>query len=333
MTIELFCNLVWDLSYSQVSQSIVKTEYKEFIIPKKKGIRKINYLPHTSKLFNIQKGLMRYWGRQELPNCVKGFRKNENYLSYLESHVGSKYFLRVDIKDFFPSITESIIKKEIEHFIVFDSPKDKEKILDIVCDAVTHNGVIPQGAPSSPIISNLIMIRIDQRITKYCQALGIRYTRYADDMLFSSGDFDFNIKKWFIKKIKYILSSNELKLNYSKIKVGEGEISLNGYVVSDKGIRLSRERLSDIRMMVSYSKNNFAIAKINPNLFLSNVNALPLKHRNLSEHPFKTIYQYLQFLCGYRSYLISFLGFDIDPIFAKKVKKIVKNIEEQIKKY
>ena len=127
MTIELFCNLVWDLSYSQVSQSIVKTEYKEFIIPKKKGIRKINYLPHTSKLFNIQKGLMRYLGRQELPNCVKGFRKNENYLSYLESHVGSKYFLRVDIKDFFPSITETIIKKEIEHFIVFDSPKDKEK--------------------------------------------------------------------------------------------------------------------------------------------------------------------------------------------------------------
>ncbi len=333
MTIENFCSLVWNLSYWQVSQSISKTEYKEFIIPKKNGIRKINYLTHSSKLFNIQKGLTRYFARLELPNCVKGFRKNENYLSYLEPHVGGKYFLRIDIKDFFPSITDSIIKHELEHFMVFDTQKDKEKILNLVSDVVTYNDVIPQGAPSSPIISNLVMIRIDQRITKYCQALGISYTRYADDMLFSSNAFDFNIKKWFIKKIKYIISSNNLKLNYSKIKYGNGEIALNGYVVSDNGIRLSRERLSDIRVIISYSKSNFTIAKTEPALFLKNANALPLKHRNLSAFPFKSVFQYLQFLCGYRAYLISFLEFDIDPMFAKKVNKLVRNMEEQIKKY
>ena len=157
MTIESFCNLVWNLSYVQVSQSINKTEYKEFNIPKKNGVRKINYLPHTSKLFDLQKGLTRYFSRQELPICVKGFRKNENYLSYLEPHVSAKYFFRVDIKDFFPSITIPVIKQELEHFLMFDTQKDKDQILDVLCNVVTYNGVIPQGAPSSPMISNLVI--------------------------------------------------------------------------------------------------------------------------------------------------------------------------------
>ena len=102
MTTESFCNMVWDLSYSKVLKSISKSDYKEFIIPKKNGVRKINYLPKTSMFFSVQKGLARYLEKQEYPTCVKGFRKGENYLSYLEPHVGAKYFLRVDIKDFFP---------------------------------------------------------------------------------------------------------------------------------------------------------------------------------------------------------------------------------------
>lgn len=333
MTTESFCNIVWDLSYSKVSKSIIKSDYKEFDIPKKNGVRKINYLPRTSVLYNVQKGLARYFEKQEFPICVKGFKKGENYLSYLEPHVGSKFFLRVDIKDFFPSITVDIIKNELSNHLSFDSENDKIQILELVSNIATLNGSVPQGAPCSPIISNFIMVRTDQRIIKYCQALGIYYTRYADDLLFSSVGFDFKHKKWFLKKIKYILLSKQFKVNYSKIKYGDKEISLNGYVVSSDGIRLSRDRIFDVRKTIAYSKSNYHIAKNNPEAFLQGANTLPLKHRNLALFPYKTVFQFVQFLCGYRAYLLSFLNCDIDHLFAKKVLKLVNNLEEQIKKY
>lgn len=333
MTTESFCNMVWDLSYSKVLKSISKSDYKEFVIPKKNGVRKINYLPKTSMFFSVQKGLARYLEKQEYPTCVKGFRKGENYLSYLEPHVGAKCFLRVDIKDFFPSITVDIIKKELLNHLSFDSENDKKQILDLVSNIATLNDTVPQGAPCSPIISNFIMVRIDQRISKYCQTLGICYTRYADDLLFSSTGFNFKDKKWFLKKIKYILLSKQFKVNYSKIKYGDKEISLNGYVVSNDGIRLSRERIFDVRKTIAYSKKNYRMAKNNPEVFLQGANTIELRHRDLTLFPYKTIYQFVQFLCGYRAYLLSFLNYDITPLFAKKVVKLVNNIEEQIKKY
>lgn len=333
MTVKTFCDIVWDLSPSEVSLLIKKTDYNEFTIPKKSGVRIINFLPHTSSLFTCQKALIRYLNRQDFPDCVKGFIKRENYLTYLEPHVGAEFFLRVDIKDFFSSITEDTIKNELECLMSFDSEEDKKEILDLISSIVTYKGVVPQGAPCSPIISNVVMIRIDQRITKYCQSLGIYYTRYADDMLFSSSQFDFLNRKWFIKKIKYILLSQNLRLNYSKTKYAKDEISLNGYVVSKNGIRLSRERLYDIRSIVAFSKTHSYLAKSNPELFLTEVNLLQLKHRDLKNYPFKKMYQYLQFLCGYRAYLISFTEYDIDPKFAKKINKLVQIIEEQLRKY
>lgn len=103
----------------------------------------------------------------------------------------------------------------------------------------------------------------------------MKYTRYADDMLFSSETFDFN-KKWFVRKIKYILNSIELKLNYSKLKISNDEISLNGYVISKDGIRLSRSRLSDIRHILSFSERNYNVAKTDNEKFILEANKLQL---------------------------------------------------------
>lgn len=177
------------------------------------------------------------------------------------------------------------------------------------------------------------MTRIDQRITKYCQSLDITYTRYADDMLFSSNVFDFKIKKWFIKKIKYILSSMCFKINYSKLKFSKNEISLNGYVVSNTGIRLSRSRLIDIKKAITFSKNNNTLSKTNETEFLRLANEINLEYRNLKVYPFNSVFQFTQFLIGYRSYLISFLRYDIDSNFRKKAEKLINNIERQLEAY
>lgn len=334
MTIESFCKIVWNLSYNQVNSSIIKTDYSQFNIPKKNGLRTITFLPGTAPLYALQKSFNKYYlNKQDLPICVKGFVQGESYISYLEPHLKSNYFIRIDIKNFFPSITADIIKDTFSHLFSFDSDEDKNKILNLISDICTYEGILPQGIPTSPMISNIVMTRIDQRITKYCQVFGITYTRFADDMLFSSQAFDFKTKKWFVKKIKYILSSLNLKINYTKIKYGEREISLNGYVLSKSGIRLSRSRLFDIKKVLAFSKNNNSLSKTNPTEFLQLANKLSLEHRNLSIYPFNSIFQFTQFLIGYRSYLISFLRYDIDATFLKKTLKLIRNIEDQVKLY
>ena len=191
---------------------------------------------------------------------------------------------------------------------------------------------LPQGACTSPTVSNLVMARIDQRITKYCQVFNIRYTRYADDLLFSSRIFNFAEKKWFIKKIKYILSSQKLKLNYSKIKFGQKELVLNGYVISDREIRLSRNRLSDIRRIVKFSKeNHHLIDQFGPEKFILEANKLPLKYRNLNVYPFGTVFQFVQYMCGYRAFLISMTNnnYTLTP-FQKELQRLIRRIEAQI---
>lgn len=332
-TIESFCNAIWEASYSKVSMNVDKGIYKEFIIPKKGGFRKINYLDKDTNMWNLQHRLYtKFLDKQDLPVCVKGFRRGESYHSFLIEHIGAKFFLRIDILSFFPSITKKQIKNELARLLVCNSDEDKEDLLNLICDITTLNGSLPQGACTSPVISNLVMARIDQRITKYCQVFGIRYTRYADDLLFSSMEFDFKTKKWFLKKIKHILFSQNLKLNYSKIKFGQDELALNGYIIASNGIRLSRNRLSDIRHVISFAKKNYVlIQNLENDKFLREINKLPLKHRNLTEYPFKTIFQFVQYLCGYQAFLISLLDQNYEETsFQKQLQHLIQKIEAQI---
>lgn len=332
-TSESFCRQVWERPYSKVLICISKDDYKQFELPKKGGLRTINYLEKESPLWDLQhKLLSNYLDNQCLPVCVKGFRKGNSYRSFLGEHIGSTYFLRIDISSFFPSIRSDWIKAELSNVLLCDSENEKEKLLDLICEIVTLDGSLPQGACTSPAISNLVMARLDQRITKYCQVFDIQYTRYADDLLFSSCSFDFLSKKWFLKKIKYILGTNGLKLNYAKIKYGIDELVLNGYVISIHGIRLSRSRLHDIRRVVKYVRDNKGILESQgPEVFLQNANLLPLKHRDLTQFPFNTLFQFTQYLCGYRSYLISMVDINnSSSTFQKDLQKLISRIETQI---
>ena len=330
ITIESFCNSVFGTSYSKVSREMLSKRYKEFTIPKKGGVRTINYLDRDSTLWKLQnKLLLNFLVKQDLPTCVKGFIKGESYHSFLSEHINSKFFLRIDISSFFPSITKLHIKKELSNLLVCSTDDEKEKLLNLICDMTTLNGSLPQGACTSPAISNLVMARIDQRVTKYCQIFHIKYTRYADDLLFSSKEFDFKAKKWFIKKMKHILASQNLKLNYSKIKIAQNKLILNGYIISDNGICLSRNRLSDIRHIVSFAKKNcYLINKFSKKEFLEQLNQLPLKHRN---YPFKTVFQFVQYMCGYRAFLISLIDKNYsETSFQKELQCLIHQIELQI---
>lgn len=102
-------------------------------------------------------------------------------------HKDNDWFLKLDLKHFFPSCTKQLILSKLKqiyplHYMIADYPEDWETLIDV---ALLH-GVLPQGSPLSPLLSNLIMIPFDTNITNILNKYNITYTRYADDIHLSS---------------------------------------------------------------------------------------------------------------------------------------------------
>lgn len=327
----------------------VNESYNKFQIPKKHGMRNISAIDNKSKLYKLQRNLNNnLLSKIPLSVAAIGFVKGNSYNDFLCAHIDKRYYMRMDIKDFFCSINEKHIRDNLSEFV-----QDNE-IIDNIVEICMFEDKVPQGAVTSPAISNIIFRRMDQRIIKYCQSIqnvrilkknheeDIIYTRYADDMLFSSNAFNFKQNSYFRKMIKNILLDKGFKINYSKMYFSEGSISLSGFVIG-KDVHLSRKRMKNINSILyffdkrnKYDKNKFDINtdKIKDTQLINEINKFKLTTWNGDEIKFKNISQFVNYLCGYRSFLISFIKLDIkktDGILL--IKKKVKKIEDLIDKF
>lgn len=317
--------------------------YHEYTIPKADGIRTIQAIEKDSLLYQLQKNLCRYFlYNVSLPTPAIGFVRGESYVRFLSPHVKKNFYLRLDIKDFFGSISSRLIKKCFKEFF---SDSDKEMV-DSFVSLCTYNGHLPQGAITSPAISNIIFRRADQRILKYCQSFDAKYnngqkydedicyTRYADDLLFSSNYTDFSKDSYFSGMISSILKDFGFKINKSKVKHGKGQISLSGYVISEN-IHLSRNKLGELNKLLyffgktdQYSNKKYRIKKsiFDNKDWIAQVNTLSLVGRHGTRKVFQTPQELLDYLCGYRSFLISILhaNQEFDSSMAQLIKKISK---------
>lgn len=282
--------------------------YNSYEIPKSNGKRKIHAINNKSELCKIQRNLsMRFLNKLSLPDAPKGFIKGLSYNDFLVEHKNNKYFLKIDIKNFFDNINEKHIMEILKEYVKSD------KVLIYISDICTLDNSLPQGAITSPVMSNVIFSRIDQRITKYCQRFDIVYTRYADDMLFSSNKYDFKTNPFFYRKIKFILKENNFAINVSKKKISESFLSHSGYVIKND-IHLSRKKLKGLNNILYYFKSNKnynepSKYKVDKNIFdknwLKEINELKLYDSRGKSKEFKTINEFVNFLAGYRSFLIS----------------------------
>ncbi|MCX7759247.1 MAG: reverse transcriptase family protein [bacterium] len=313
--------------------------YSEFEIYKKNGKRTIYAIKKQSGLYNIQNKLKdNLFAKISLPVAVKGFVCGESYNTYLVEHVKKTSYLRADIKEFFNSITSEQIRVMLKEFINIGD------IVDIIIDIVTLDDSLPQGAVTSPCISNAIFKRIDQRITKYCQEFDVTYTRYADDMLFSSNKVNFTNDSFFYSMIKKILKENGFECNYNKKKTENGKICLGGFVIRDD-VHLSRAKLNNINKLIYFFRENknfnsdkysFDRQVLKNTDWLQQVNKLQLK-ANGKIKTFDSVTQLLDYLCGYRAFLISIVKNNNSlsshtVMLSKKIKNIEKIIDAIIEK-
>lgn len=122
-----------------------------------------------------------------ISDAAHGFCKTRSIKTNAEIHLNKKFMLNIDIKDFFNNI-----KKEQVKYIFINIGYHAE-VSEIMANLCCNNDMLPQGASTSPYISNLIFKNIDERIISFCQKNNIIYSRYADDLTFSA-DYDFQYK-------------------------------------------------------------------------------------------------------------------------------------------
>src|SRR5437764_1467179 len=135
--------------------------------------------------------------RKQLHGAAQGFLAGRSILSNAAAHTGSKIVLKMDVREFFPTVTWRRVKG------VFRRAGYREQIatlLALLCTEAPREVVefegkkyyvslgprcLPQGAPTSPALTNALCLRLDRRLAGLARKLGWRYTRYADDMTFS----------------------------------------------------------------------------------------------------------------------------------------------------
>lgn len=272
--------------------------YYQKKIPKKNGYRDLNCLKNHTKFYAIQQNLRKnFLNTVSIPNYVYGFVSGSSYKDFLEPHRKNDVFLRIDIKDFFSTIDKKMINEVFSYYFKINNSTENSYLLNIFSEIVTLNGILPQGGVTSPVVSNIVFRQLDIRIYKYCEKFNITYTRYADDLLFSSKN-NLLLRDFFIKKISWILFSKGFSINNNKTKFSHSEISLNGFVIEkNKNIRLSRKKMKDIVsvLFILESKKN-----VGDHELLKHLNQLNMRKFN----NFENVHQYLN---GYRAFFIQML--------------------------
>ncbi len=160
-----------------------RKNYSTFEIQKKsKKLRTINKPPKNIAILQskLHHALSLIYNPKK---CVHGFVRKKNIVSNARNHCGRHHVLNIDLKDFFPSIHIGRVKGALRRG-PYNMGEEAATVVSQIC--CLDDGELPQGAPTSPIISNLVCRKLDSELTEFARDVKCQYSRYADDITFSS---------------------------------------------------------------------------------------------------------------------------------------------------
>lgn len=234
----------------------VRGRYHHFSIPKKSGgQRKISApsrgLSHLLYYVNIMlKAVF------QPSDYAMGFVEGRSVVNNASMHIGQNYVFNTDLENFFPSIEQPRVWKRFQ-LPPFNFNQQIASILAGLCCIREKNNdgkyvyLLPQGAPTSPLITNAICDKLDRRLGGLARRFGLHYSRYADDITFSSmhnvyqedGDFQIELKR-IIEGQGFRMNTNKTRLQ----KRGERQ-EVTGLIVSNR-VNTSSEYIAEIRNLL-----------------------------------------------------------------------------------
>lgn len=219
--------------------------YRTFKIKKRSGgVRKI-HAPYPSLKIIQQWIYENILIKQYVHGCAHGFKRKKSIVTNVKSHLGNNCLLKLDIKDFFPSIKINMVVQ------VFKDIGYTNNVSWILARLCCLSNKLPQGAPTSPQLSNIVARYMDKRLYLLARSFGYRYSRYADDISFSGE----NIPVAFIKYVKDIIEDCGFEVNNKKVRLYKEYDNkiLTGISLRDGMMRLPRNKRREYEQEIYYA--------------------------------------------------------------------------------
>jgi RNA-directed DNA polymerase len=204
-----------------------RKHYRSFTLKKKDGSSRQIDTPRTYLK------VIQWWILDNILSHVKiadnvfGFVAGRSAIQNAQFHLGQKHLLNIDIKQFFPSITVDQAQA------IFQSLGYHQEVAKMLAELCCLDDRLPQGAPTSPAIANLVLRELDQTLSLLVARDGGRYSRYADDLTFSSQS---RITTEFLAMVRQAVADTgfELKADKTRFRGSEGRMEITGIVINEK---------------------------------------------------------------------------------------------------
>jgi RNA-directed DNA polymerase len=246
------------LAFDRKTSSV--SHYVSFRVPKKTGgLRQLS--APMPRLKAAQHWVLRnILEKVETHDCAHGFRAGRSIVTNARPHVGAETVVNLDLQDFFPSIGYRRVKGLFRALgyseaaatifgLLCTRPATEEVELDgrryFVANGERH---LPQGAPTSPAVTNLLCRRLDRRLLKVADDLGFTYTRYADDLSFSASGESLRHLGSLLERVKAVVTHEGFSVHPDKTRVlrRSRQQEVTGVVVNCKP-NISRRELKRFR--------------------------------------------------------------------------------------
>lgn len=215
----------------------ISTRYQTFRIPKRSGGARTIHAPDDALKQHQRRILRRLLARLPVHPAVTGFQPCHSIVTNAAHHAGKAIILKLDIQDFFPSTSA----KRVQQY--FQDTGWNKAAANLLTSWCTYDGGLPQGAPTSPRLSNLVNYKLDARLAGCAAPCRAAYTRYADDMTFSFAADDRTAMRQLLFSARQILEDYGYRLHKKKhchLRRTHQRQIVTGLVVNDRP-RLPRE--------------------------------------------------------------------------------------------
>lgn len=255
-------NIEWLYLYGYLHKEKKADRYQTFYIPKKSGGVRIIKAPHPilkilQQSFNVILNIL-----FQPHKAANGFVSGKSIVDNAKLHTNKHYVYNIDLKDFFSSISFYRVKAVLK-LPPFNLTKKREDLAFLLANMCCDDGCLPQGAPTSPILTNIICHRMDRCLEGAAKRFGLVYSRYADDITFSSFHNVFQKNSIFNQEIERIIKEQGFEINLKKTRLQKQSYrqEVTGLVVN-KRVNVSRQYIRSIRAML-HNWEHFGLAEAN----------------------------------------------------------------------
>lgn len=261
---ELMGDKLYPFTHKQVAifsnPKLERNRYKTFFIPKKSGGQREICAPHGNLKW-MQICLNELFKALYTPSpYAMGFTIGRSIVDNARTHTNQNYVFNIDLKDFFPSIDQARVWKRLQ-LAPFNFNKEIASMIAGLCsmrvvtvsndDGRHERFVLPQGAPTSPILTNAICDTLDRRLHGLAKRFGLHYSRYADDITFSSMHNVYQDGSEFRLELQRIITEQRFTINPAKTRLCHcgSRQEVTGLTVGAK-INVTRKYVKDLRAIL-----------------------------------------------------------------------------------